>query len=103
MGKRKSVTFDPELLYVAAKFHDIGSTPAYRESALRFEVDGTNATRDFSAHCARTKPGIPEQVHGEMALAQAGAGMDVARRGSDDVQFQSLTLAVETGCSGSPS
>ena len=39
--------FDPELLYTAAMFHDIGLTQSYRGSQLRFEVDGANAARDF--------------------------------------------------------
>ena len=47
LGKRKGVAFDPELLYVAATFHDIGLTSAYRDSEVRFEVDGANAARDF--------------------------------------------------------
>ena len=99
LGKRKSVTFDPELLYVAAMFHDIGLTAAYRESELRFEIDGANAARDFlrshhvdeaevakvwAAVALHTTPGIPEHMHGEIALVQAGAGMDVAGRGFDD-------------------
>ncbi|WP_250502402.1 HD domain-containing protein [Caballeronia sp. AZ7_KS35] len=99
LGKRKRITFDQELLYVAAMFHDIGLTPAYRESELRFEVDGANAARDFlrshhveeadvakvwTAVALHTTPGIPEHMHGEIALVQAGAGMDVAGRGFDD-------------------
>ncbi|OZI19272.1 phosphohydrolase [Bordetella genomosp. 9] len=99
LGKRKDVAFDPELLYVAAMFHDIGLTSAYRESGLRFEVDGANAARDFlrshhvdeadvakvwSAVALHTTPGIPEHMHGEISLVQAGAGMDVAGRGFDD-------------------
>ncbi len=93
LGKRKSLEFDPELLYVAAMFHDIGLTAIYRESQLRFEVDGANAARDFlrsrhiseadidkvwTAVALHTTPGIPEHTHGEIALLQAGAGMDVA-------------------------
>jgi len=46
-GKRKGLTFDQELLYAAAMFHDIGITHGYHESQLRFEVDGANAARDF--------------------------------------------------------
>lgn len=46
-GKRKGLTFDPELLYVAALFHDYGLTAGYGESHLRYEVDGANAARDF--------------------------------------------------------
>jgi HD domain len=96
LGKRKNASFDPELLYVAAMFHDIGLTSIYRESQLRFEVDGANAARDFlrsrrisegdidkvwTAIALHTTPGIPEHMHGETALIQAGAGMDVAGRG----------------------
>jgi len=99
LGERKGVTFDPELLYVAAMFHDIGLTSIYHESQLRFEVDGANAARDFlrshriaeadidkvwNAVALHTTPGIPEHMHGEIALLQAGAGMDVAGRGFEE-------------------
>jgi hypothetical protein len=98
LGKRNRIAFDAELLYVAAMFHDIGLTSAYRDSKLRFEVDGANAARDFlrgrdiddadiakvwTAVALHTTPGIPEHMHGEIALVQAGAGMDVAGRGFD--------------------
>ncbi len=46
-GQRKGLTFDPELLYVAAMFHDYGLTASYGESHRRYEVDGANAARDF--------------------------------------------------------
>ncbi|MBB3595139.1 UTP:GlnB (protein PII) uridylyltransferase [Rhizobium sp. BK529] len=46
-GKREGLTFDPELLYVAAMFHDFGLTKGYGESHRRFEVDGANAAREF--------------------------------------------------------
>ncbi len=46
-GKRKGLMFDPELLYAAAMFHDIGLTQSHRESQLRFEVQGANAARQF--------------------------------------------------------
>ena len=32
LGKRKGIVFDPELLYVAAMFDDLGLTSAYSES-----------------------------------------------------------------------
>jgi hypothetical protein len=95
-GKRNSLIFDPELLYAAAMFHDIGLTQSYGKSQLRFEVDGANAARDFlrshgvsegdvekvwMAIALHTTPGIPEHMHHEIALVQAGAGMDVAGRG----------------------
>src|SRR5215469_12793551 len=46
-GQRRGLTYDPELLYAGAMFHDIGLTEAFRSSQLRFEVDGANAARDF--------------------------------------------------------
>ena len=32
-GKRRGLKFDPELLYVAAMFHDMGLTPRYSSSS----------------------------------------------------------------------
>src|SRR4051812_11709901 len=46
-GKRKGLTFNPELLYTAALFHDVGLAQSYWASQRRFEVDGANAARDF--------------------------------------------------------
>jgi hypothetical protein len=98
-GKRMGLSFDPELLFTAAMFHDIGITARYENSRLRFEVDGANAARDFlrgrgisegdietvwNAVALHTTPGIPEFMRPEIALLQTGAGMDVAGRGYDD-------------------
>ncbi|MPW23727.1 HD domain-containing protein [Paraburkholderia sp. CNPSo 3157] len=115
LGKRKGLIFDPELLYVAAMFHDIGLTSIYRESHLRFEVDSANAARDFlrshyisegdidkvwTAVALHTTPGIPEHMHGEIALVHAGAGMDVAGRGFEhftDEQRDAVIAAFPRG------
>ena len=114
-GKRKGLVFDPELLYVAAMFHDLGLTSVFRESQLRFEVDGANAARDFlrghnisesdmekvwTAVALHTTPGIPEHMHPEIALLQAGAGMDVAGRGFEqftDEQREAVIAAYPRG------
>jgi hypothetical protein len=95
-GQRRGLSFDQELLYAAAMFHDLGLTDGYRSSQLRFEVDGANAARDFmrayglpeadiqtvwNAVALHTTPGIPEFMAPEIALLQAAAGMDVAGRG----------------------
>lgn len=99
LGRRRHLRFDPELLYIASMFHDLGLTSRYQQSPLRFEVDGANAARDFlrshgvaesdiatvwAAIALHTTPGIPEHMHPEIALIQAGAGMDVAGRGYQD-------------------
>ena len=71
-GERKGLKYDPELLYVGAMFHDIGLTDRYRQSQLRFEVNGANAARDFLR-----RYGIPEHKKAEGALATSGVEMDV--------------------------
>jgi HD superfamily phosphodiesterase len=115
IGQRKGLPFDPELLYIGAMFHDVGLTQSYQRSQLRFEVDGANAARDFlrshgisdrdtenvwAAIALHTTPGIPEHMHPEIALLQAGAGMDVAGRGYDhftDGQREAVIAAYPRG------
>ena len=46
-GLRQDLKFDPELLYVAALFHDLGLVNAYHTDTKRFEVDGADAARAF--------------------------------------------------------
>jgi hypothetical protein len=91
-GKRRSLRFDPELLYAGAMFHDMGLTPAHASAHQRFEVDGANAARDFlrshgilerdvetvwTAIALHTTPGIPQHMHPLVALVTAGVEMDV--------------------------
>lgn len=110
-GERLGLEFDPELLYTASMFHDMGLTARYENSQLRFEVDGANAARDFlqahgisatdietvwNAVALHTTPGIPQFMRPEIALLQAGAGMDVAGRGYDqftDAQREAVVAA----------
>jgi hypothetical protein len=114
-GTRMGLTFDAELLYTAAMFHDIGLTARYENSQLRFEVDGANAAREFlqghgisesdietvwNAIALHTTPGIPQFMRAEIALVQAGAGMDVAGRGYDqftDEQREAIIAAFPRG------
>jgi hypothetical protein len=112
MGRRRQLAFDPELLYAAARFHDIGITPQYHGSQLRFEVDGANAARAFLrgrgiaesdigkvwlAIALHTTPGIPEHMDPEISLVQAGAGMDMTGRGYEDFT-QREREAVHAAC-----
>jgi hypothetical protein len=91
-GKRRGLTFDPELLYAGAMFHDMGLTAANSSQHERFEVDGANAARDFlhshgiaqqnidtvwTAIALHTTPGIPQHMHPVVALVTAGVEMDV--------------------------
>jgi hypothetical protein len=91
-GKHRGLTFEPELLYIGAIFHDIGLTQNHRTFYERFEVDGANAARDFlrshgisqqeidtvwAAIALHTTPGIPQHMHPVVALVTAGVEMDV--------------------------
>src|SRR3954462_14566314 len=50
-GRQQKLHFDPELLYLAAAFHDLGLVKKYSSENERFEVDGANAARQFlTAH-----------------------------------------------------
>jgi HD superfamily phosphodiesterase len=46
-GKRRGLSFDPELLYAGAMFHDMGLVKKHSSAHERFEVDGANVARDF--------------------------------------------------------
>lgn len=91
-GARKALSYDAELLYLGAMFHDMGLTRAHASPDLRFEVDGANAARDFmrsygvgdrdiddvwTAIALHTTPGIPEHMRPTVALVTAGVEMDV--------------------------
>jgi hypothetical protein len=91
-GVRRDLSFDRELLYAGAMFHDVGLMPMHRSQTLRFEVDGANAARSFlkargiaptdvdlvwTAIALHTTPGIPEHMHPVIALVTAGVEMDV--------------------------
>ncbi|MFC4211631.1 HD domain-containing protein [Pedobacter lithocola] len=97
-GKRKQLAYDPELLYVASVFHDLGLVPHYSSPDLRFEVDGANAARDFcESHglpkeslqlvwdtiALHTTIGIAEHKEAEVALMYSGVGLDVMGEGYD--------------------
>ena len=98
-GKRKGLAFDPELLYVAAMFHDFGLTAAYGDSHLRYEVDGANAAREFLRRSAiseadsqkvwiaialHTTNGVSAHLFPMAALIAEGANMDLVGAGYDD-------------------
>lgn len=91
-GERRGLSYDAELLYLAAMFHDMGLTSAHSSADLRFEVDGANAARDFmkgygvsereiedvwTAIALHTTPGVPEHMRPTIALTTAGVEMDV--------------------------
>jgi hypothetical protein len=92
VGRCNGVVADPELLYVAALFHDYGLTEALRGSTQRFEMDGADAARDllleagytyndartvWLAIALHTTPAIPGELEPEIALLTAGSETDL--------------------------
>jgi hypothetical protein len=97
-GRQQKLRFDPELLYVAAAFHDLGLIKKFSSENERFEVDGANAAREFlSAHnvpeeqvqtaweaiALHTTPGVTQYMRPEIALLYSGVGLDVVGAGFD--------------------
>lgn len=104
-GERQGLRYDPELLYIAAMFHDLGLVEGHRSQSERFEVDGANAARDFlqtrgvpedsirrvwDGIALHTTPGIPAHKEPEVALVSAGVELDVL--GIDYEQFPQATI-----------
>ncbi|WP_144149169.1 phosphohydrolase [Paraburkholderia sp. BCC1884] len=102
-GLRQQLSFDAELLYVGAMFHNVGLNAIYAHSANRFEIDSANAVRDFlcqyaladraidevwAAVALHTTPGIPEHMSPLVALTSAGVQMDVRGARYDDFTAQ---------------
>src|SRR3954462_13422972 len=46
-GVHRGLSYDAELLYAGAMFHDMGLTQKHASPTERSEVDGANAARDF--------------------------------------------------------
>lgn len=104
-ARRLGANPDPELLYTGAMFHDVGLTAAYRDSTLRFEVDGANAARDFLLQrgvaetaagrvwlgiALHTTPGVPEFLDPEVAFVTAGVETDVLGIGLDELSAEQI-------------
>src|SRR6202795_4912281 len=55
-GRNRGLSFDPELLYIGAMFHDLGLNEEFRRSGRRFEVDSADQARRFlqATACPRT-------------------------------------------------
>jgi hypothetical protein len=83
---------DPELLYVAALFHDLGLVPSHRRDDQRFEIDGADLARAFLAEhgfsaadadlvwtaiALHTTPEVPWRMDAVVAATTAGVETDV--------------------------
>jgi hypothetical protein len=83
---------DPELLYVAALFHDTGLVPPYRGTTQRFELDSADAAKSFlttsgfscaeadvvwTAIALHTTPEVPYKMAPVIAATTVGVETDV--------------------------
>jgi len=99
-GRYRGLSFDPELLYIGAMFHDLGLNEPFRSSGRRFEIDSADEARRFlqshgvpedsirrvwTAIALHTTPGIPEFMKPEVALATAAVEYDVLGIGYHDI------------------
>jgi HD superfamily phosphodiesterase len=99
-GRNRDLSYDPELLYIGAMFHDLGLNEEYRRSDRRFEVSSADEARRFlrghsitedsirrvwTAIALHTTPGIPEFMEPEVALVTAGVEYDVLGIGYHDI------------------
>ncbi|MEV6272613.1 HD domain-containing protein [Kribbella sp. NPDC051936] len=110
-GRAQGLSFDPELLYVGAMFHDLGLTERYRRTDQRFEIDGADEARSFlrrhgitddaadrvwTAIALHTTPEIPLHMSAEIALVTRGVELDVLGIGYDavtDAERDAVTAA----------
>ncbi|HEX3908500.1 MAG TPA: HD domain-containing protein [Mycobacteriales bacterium] len=99
-GRNRGLSYDPELLYIGAMFHDLGLNEEHRQSGRRFEVDSADEARRFlqghgvpddsvrrvwTAIALHTTPGIPQFMEPEVALVTAGVEYDVLGIGYHDI------------------
>ena len=71
-GSNRGLSFDPELLYIGAMFHDLGLNEEFRRSGRRFEVDSADQARRFlQGH------GVPE----DRLLPRPGGAFTIRGRG----------------------
>jgi hypothetical protein len=99
-GRNRGMTYDPELLYAGALFHDLGLTDRFSGSEQRFEIDGADEARRFlldagvpperahlvwEAIALHTTPEVPWHMAPEIALVTAGVELDVLGLGYDEI------------------
>ncbi|MEV4313492.1 HD domain-containing protein [Actinocrispum sp. NPDC049592] len=96
---------DPELLYLAAMFHDLGLLTPFSDAEQRFEVDGADHARKFLAGhgfstaaadtvwlaiALHTTPGIPGRLAPEIATMHLGVLTDAIGFGLDGLDRDQL-------------
>ena len=97
-AERLGAAADPELLHLAALFHDTGLLHPFSDAVQRFEADGADHARRFlAAHgfpddaadtvwtaiALHTTPGIPPRMGPEIASLHLGVLTDVTGSGRE--------------------
>ena len=100
---------DPELLYVAALFHDAGLLAPASHAEQRFELDGADLAREFllergfpaaatdavwNAIALHTTPGIPERMGLEAAATALGVVTDAIGAGLEKLDTERVAQIV---------
>jgi hypothetical protein len=100
-AQKLGVSPSPELLYLAAIFHDAGLMLPFSDMEQRFEVDGADHARKFlldrgfsvaaaetvwTAIALHTTPGIPGRMAPEIATTHFGVLSDVLGFGLDTME-----------------
>jgi hypothetical protein len=108
-ARRLGIEPDPELLYLAAMFHDTGLVTPFSDAEQRFEVDGADHGRKFliehgfstaaadtvwTAIALHTTPGIPHRMSPEIASTYLGVMTDVVGYGLDDLNTDQVSEIV---------
>src|SRR5438034_2024445 len=98
LGRQTGKTFDAELVFICAAFHDLGLLKQFSSATDRFEIDSANAVRQFPEHhgvptariqtawdaiALHTTPGIAAYKPLEVELLYNGVGLDVLGIGYD--------------------
>ena len=104
-ARRLGVQPDPELLYLAAMFHDTGLVTPFSDAEQRFEVDCADHGRTFllehgfstaaadtvwTAIALHTTPGIPDHMGPEIAATYLGVATDVLGLGLDGLHTEQV-------------
>jgi hypothetical protein len=100
-ARKLGVEPDPELLYLAALFHDSGLLTPFSEVEQRFELDGADHARKFlldrgfpaaaaqtvwTAVALHTTPGVPVRMEPEIAATHLGVLTDAIGFGLDGME-----------------
>ncbi|WP_394771156.1 HD domain-containing protein [Lacisediminihabitans sp.] len=100
---------DPELLYVAALFHDLGLVAPYKSDDQRFELDGAAHARAFltshgfspvdsdtvwTAIALHTTPAVPYLMSPVIAATTAGVETDVLGINLDRISAAEISAVI---------